>query len=148
MEGLGDCVSRHRQVGSSDRFALFLKEKLDLRLFYLLAILDSSFPSFLAGVDKRCAVIWIDSLFLPRASESSEGSSQIYLSPKPLGNQTTLSTMPKAVLFRKNSEKHTHTCRNSHTTMLDSPDPIYLHSRLLSSSRAPIHRWSIHTTQS
>ena len=54
-------------------------------------------------VDKGCAVIWIESLFLPRASEASEGSSRIYPSPKPLGQRTTLSTMPKAVLFRKNS---------------------------------------------
>ena len=46
-------------------FAVFLNEKLDLWLFCLLAILDSTFPSFLAGVSHRDAGIGLGTFPTP-----------------------------------------------------------------------------------
>ena len=47
------------------RFSVFLNEKLDLWLFCLLAILDSAFPSFLAGVSHRDAGIGLSTFPTP-----------------------------------------------------------------------------------
>ena len=75
----GDCaISVHYEVL---RFAVFFNEKLDLWLVCLLAILDSVFPSFLAGLSRRDAGIGLGAFPTPWFAWALSAGILVVLSP-------------------------------------------------------------------